>query len=106
MVKSGAEVAQAEVFMGNAGSVGLVPAKDLQLLIPAGAANDVSADVVYTGPIKAPIAKGTKLADLVIHLPDLPDQHVDLLAAADVGAAGFVDRVSVAFRQLRTRYGI
>ena len=106
VVKSGTEIAQADVFMGNAAKVGLVPAKDLELLIPAGAANDVSADVVYIGPIKAPIVKGTKLADLVIHLPDLPDQRVDLLAGEDVGAAGFVDRVSVAFHQLRARYGI
>ena len=106
VVKSGTEIAQADVFMGNAAKVGLVPAKDLELLIPAGAANDVSADVVYTGPIKAPIVKGTKLANLVIHLPELPDQRVDLLAGEDVGAAGFVDRVTVAFHQLRTRYGI
>ncbi len=106
VVKAGAEIAQADVFMGSAKSVGLVSAKDLQLLIPAGAANDVSADVVYTGPIKAPIAKGAKLADLVIHLPDLPDQHVDLLAATDIGPAGFAERVMVAFTQLRTRYGI
>lgn len=106
VVKSGTEIAQADVFMGNAAKVGLVPGKDLELLIPAGAANDVTADVVYTGPIKAPIVKGTKLADLVIHLPELPDQRVDLLAGEDVGAAGFVDRVFVAFHQLRTRYGI
>ncbi len=106
VVKAGTEIAQADVFMGNAAKVGLVSDKDLELLIPAGTANDVSADVVYTGPIKAPIAKGDKLADLVIHLPDLPDRHVDLLAATDVGPAGFVDRVMVAFTQLRTRYGI
>ena len=105
-VKAGTQVAEADVFLGSAAKVGLVPATDLQLLIPAGAADGVSADVVYTGPIKAPIAKGTKLADLVIHLPDLPDRHVDLMAATDVGAAGFLTRVSVAFGQLRTRYGI
>ena len=106
MVKAGTEVAQADVFLGNAGKVSLVPGRDLQLLIPAGAADGVSADVVYTGPIKAPIAKGTKLADLVIHLPDLPDHHVDLLAGADVAAGGFVARISAAFGQLRSRYGI
>ena len=90
----------------NVAKVGLVSDKDLRVLIPAGAANDVAAEVVYTGPIKAPIAKGAKLADLVIHLPDLPDQHVDLLAASDIGAAGFFDRVLAAFNQLRSRYGV
>jgi D-alanyl-D-alanine carboxypeptidase (penicillin-binding protein 5/6) len=106
VVKAGAEVAKAEVFLGNAHSVGLVPETDLRLLIPAGASDQVAADVVYTGPIKAPIAKGAKLADLVIHLPDLPDRHVALLAAADVGPAGFVDRLLVAVSQLRSRYGV
>jgi D-alanyl-D-alanine carboxypeptidase (penicillin-binding protein 5/6) len=106
VVKAGAEVMQAQVFLGDAPTVALVPAKDLQLLIPAGASDGVSADVVYTGPIKAPIVKGTKLADLVIHLPDLPDHHVDLLAGADVGQAGFFDRVTVALSQLRSRYGV
>ena len=106
VVAAGTEIAQADVFMGNAAKVGLVSDKDLRLLIPAGASGAVAADVVYTGPIKAPIAKGTKIADLVIHLPELPDQHVDLLAASDIGVAGFFDRVLVAFSQLRTRYGI
>lgn len=106
VVKAGAEVAQADVFLGAAPRVGLVAGKDLRLLIPAGASDGVAADVVYTGPIKAPIAKGTKLADLVIHLPDMPDQHVDLLAGADIGPAGFMDRMLVAVTQLRSRYGI
>ena len=106
VVKAGTEIAQADVFLGAAPKVGLVADKDLRLLIPAGASDGVAADVVYTGPIKAPIAKGTKLADLVIHLPDMPDQHVDLLAGADIGPAGFMDRVLVAVTQLRSRYGI
>ena len=106
VVKAGVEIAQADVFMGAAAKVGLVSGTDLRLLIPAGAADTVAAEVVYTGPIKAPIAKGTKLADLVIHRTDLPDQHVDLLAATDVGTAGFVDRVMTAFSQLRSRYGL
>ena len=106
VIRAGAEVAQADVFLGNAPKVGLVSDKDLRLLIPAGASDGVQAEVIYTGPIKAPIAKGTKLADLVVHLPDMPDQHVDLLAGADVGAAGFTDRLMIAVSQLRTRYGI
>ena len=104
VVKAGTEIARADVFLGSAASVGLAPAEDLQLLIPAGAANGVSGEVLYTGPIHAPIAKGAKLADLVIHLPDMPDQTVALLAAADVGPAGFLDRLGVAFSTLRSRY--
>jgi D-alanyl-D-alanine carboxypeptidase (penicillin-binding protein 5/6) len=106
VAKAGTEIAQADVFLGSAAQVGLVSDTDLQLLIPAGAAQGVTADVVYQSPIKAPIAKGTKLADLVIHLPDLPDRRVSLFAANDIGAAGFFDRIVVAFGTLRNRYGI
>jgi D-alanyl-D-alanine carboxypeptidase (penicillin-binding protein 5/6) len=74
--------------------------------MPAGAATTVAGDVVYTGPIKAPIAKGTKLGELIVHIPDLGDRKVDLLAAADVGPAGFSSRLSVALAHLRARYGL
>ena len=106
VVKAGLEVAQAPVFLGDAETVGLVTAQNLRLLLPAGAANAVAGDVVYTGPIKAPIAKGTKLGELIVHIPDLGDQRVDLLSAEDVGVAGFTSRLSVAVGYLRTKYGL
>ena len=106
VVKAGTEIAQADVFLGNAAKVGLVAGQDLRLLIPAGAASDISGEVIYQGPIRLPIAKGQKLADLIIRLPDMPDHRVDLLAAADVAPAGFLDRVMVAFTALRSRYGV
>jgi D-alanyl-D-alanine carboxypeptidase (penicillin-binding protein 5/6) len=76
------------------------------MLLPAGTATTVSGDVVYAGPIKAPIVKGTKLGELIVHVPDLGDQRVDLLAASDVGVAGFATRLSVAVSYLRARYGL
>ena len=106
VVKEGLEVAQAPVFLGDGETVGLVAAQNLRLLLPAGAASSVAGDVVYTGPIKAPIAKGTKLGELIVHIPDLGDQRVDLLAAADVGPAGFSSRLSVAVAYLRAKYGL
>ena len=104
VAKAGQPIATAAVFMGDAPTVGLVPATDLKLLLPALAQDGISADVVYTGPLKAPIAKGAKLAELVVHIPDLPDGHVDLVAAADVGPGGFMTRLMTAATQLRMRY--
>ena len=104
VAKAGAQVAQADVFLGDAKTVGLEPATDLRLLLPALAQAEISADVVYQGPIKAPITKGTKLAELVVHIPGLPDGRVDLVASSDVGPAGFMSRVMIAADQLRARY--
>lgn len=104
VAKAGSEVAQAEVFMGDAPSVALVPAEDLRLLIPAGAAEAVQAEVSYTSPIKAPVLKGTKLAELLVHLPDMPDRRIDLVAGADVGAGGFMTRLKAAAQKLQADY--
>ncbi|MEO6301253.1 MAG: D-alanyl-D-alanine carboxypeptidase family protein [Paracoccaceae bacterium] len=104
VAKAGTQIAEAQVFMGDADTVGLVPATDLRLLLPALATDGITADVVFNGPLQAPIAKGAKLADLVVHIPGLPDGHVDLVAGADVGPAGFVTRLLTAAEQLRARY--
>lgn len=104
VAKAGVHLAEAEVFMGDAAKVGLVPAMDLRVLLPALAQDGLSAEVVYTGPIKAPVVKGSKLADLIVHIPGLPDARVDLVAESDVGPAGFVDRLTTAANQLRSRY--
>jgi D-alanyl-D-alanine carboxypeptidase (penicillin-binding protein 5/6) len=104
VAKSGSEVAQAPVFMGDAASVALVPATDLQLLVPAGAAAQMQAEVTYSAPIKAPVAKGNRLGQLIVRLPNMPDRSVDLLAGADVGEAGFFDRLQTAAAKLKADY--
>ena len=104
VAKSGAIVAEAEVFLGDAARVGLAPATDLRVLLPALAQDGLSAEVVYTGPILAPVVKGSKLADLIVHIPGLPVARIDLVAQSDVGPAGFVDRLMTAANQLRARY--
>lgn len=104
VTKAGTHVAAADIFMGDSPTVGLTPAADLRVLLPALAQDGLSAEVVYSSPIKAPVAKGTKLADLIVHIPGLPDAHVDLVAESDIGPAGFIDRLTTAAFQLRSRY--
>ena len=88
----GKQVATAEVQMGDASEVALVAGQDLKVTIPGGLAPELSAKVVYQGPIKAPIKAGQHIADLVITSPDVPAQHLPLVAANDVGEAGFFGR--------------
>lgn len=100
---AGIRVAEADVWMGNAATVGLVPAKDVRLLVPALVQDSITAEVVYTGPLTAPIAAGTEVATLVVHVPDLPDARVPLVAEADVARGGFLTRVGTAARILYGR---
>ena len=104
VAKAGVRVAEAEVFLGDAPTVGLVPAEDLSLLVPALVQEGVEAEVVYTGPLVAPIAAGTPVAELIVKVPDLPDHRVPLVAETDVGKAGFRVRLQTAAAQLWRTY--
>jgi D-alanyl-D-alanine carboxypeptidase (penicillin-binding protein 5/6) len=104
IVKAGTRVAEAEVFMGDLPSVGLVPAADVRLLVPALVQEGTTAEVIYNGPLVAPIAAGQPVAELVVHVPDLPDARVPLVAETAVGKGGFLTRLNTAAAVLRARY--
>lgn len=104
VAKAGSRLAEAPVFMGDAATVGLVPAADVRILIPALAQDGIKAEVVYTGPVQAPVAKGAALAELVVTLPGLPETRVPLVAETDVAKGGFFTRLMAAAGHLRATY--
>lgn len=93
VLKSGTEVARADVWMGDAPSVGLTPQNDITTLLPVLGGDSLNAEVVYQGPVRAPIAKGDRLAELVFAPEGLPETRVPLVAAQDVPKGGFVARL-------------
>ncbi len=95
VVKQGIRVAEAEVFMGESATVGLTPAKDLTLLLPTMGQTAIDAQVVYKGPIPAPVEAGQQLAELIVRVPGLPEHRVPLVAETPVTSAGFMRRLSV-----------
>lgn len=106
MAKAGVRLADAKVFMGDSATVGLVPAADVTFLVPAIAQEGLLVDVVYNGPLSAPIAKGAPVGDLVIRVPG---------TSRSSGAAGggkqrwqgrFPDPPSYGGRHLRSLYGV
>lgn len=104
LAPKGTRVAEAEVFMGAAATVGLVPAEDVVALVPALVQEGVTAEVIYDGPLLAPVKAGQAVAELVIHVPDLPDRRVPLLAEADVDKGGFFTRLKTAVSALRAEF--
>ncbi|KNX41656.1 D-alanyl-D-alanine carboxypeptidase DacC precursor [Roseovarius tolerans] len=93
VVKAGDEVARAPVWMGEAQSVGLTPAEDVETLLPVLGGDQVAAQVVFTGPVRAPVAAGDQLAELVLTPEGLPETRVPLVAAEAVAQGGFVTRL-------------
>jgi len=93
VLRAGAEVARARVWMGNMESVGLTPADDVTTLLPVLSSDRINAEVVYNGPVRAPIRRGEELAELVLSPDGLPPTRVPLVAARDVGKGGFMARL-------------
>ena len=103
VARAGQTVARAEVWMGREQSVNLVPEQDLTILLPTLSGADLKAEVVYKGPVQAPVAAGQKLAELVIQPESLPEIRLPLVADTAVPAGGFVVRVRTAAEMLLKR---
>ncbi len=93
LIKAGSDVAQADVWMGDATRVGLVTAEDVTMLLPVLGGDKIPAEVIYKGPLQAPIAQGDRLAELVITPEGMPETRVPLVAANNVARGGFAVRL-------------
>ncbi len=86
-------IAEAQIWMGDDKTVGLVPEQDLNLLFPVLGEDNIKAEVVYQGPVDAPVVKGQQLAELVIKPEGLPEIRRPLVAAETVTEGGFFVRM-------------
>jgi D-alanyl-D-alanine carboxypeptidase (penicillin-binding protein 5/6) len=96
----GDAVEQADVWLGNAGSVPLLVQEDVWVSLSAEGRRDLRVKVVYDGPIPAPIANGSRVAELEITAPGLEPRRVPLLAGETVQAASMLGRMSSALGYL------
>ncbi|MFD1788581.1 D-alanyl-D-alanine carboxypeptidase family protein [Sphingomonas floccifaciens] len=92
IVAKGKRVSTADVQGGSEAEIGLVAPNNLKITIPAGSDPKMTAKVVYSGPIQAPIKAGQHVADLVVQTEGGPTSTMPLVAEADVGEAGFFGR--------------
>jgi D-alanyl-D-alanine carboxypeptidase (penicillin-binding protein 5/6) len=93
VIGKGEVVTRAAVWMGDHQEIDVVAAEDISLLLPALERDALSAEVVYRGPIEAPISAGQEVADLVVTLKDLPPAHIPLVSDRDVSRGGFLPRL-------------
>lgn len=96
LVKEGQIIAEADVWLGDAATVSLTAGKPLQTLVPVGGGGKVEAEVIYNGPLQAPIAKGDEVAKLLIKPEGLEATEVPLIAAGDVAKGGVMVRLKAA----------
>lgn len=85
-------VAEIPVQLGDRSRIKLIAPRDLAATLPKGSSKPISLTVRYSGPVRAPFAKGAELAQLVAKLPDGSQQVMPLVAAESVGTADFFGR--------------
>ena len=105
LLKAGETVTKATVHMGVAPTVALTTAEDLSALVPVLSSKEVPAEVVYTGPLSAPVNKGDQVAELILSPEGLPETRVPLIAAESVKKGGFMVRITTALDHLLTEIG-
>lgn len=100
LFEKGEEVTQAELWLSDKQTVGLVIDQDVMVTLPRKSRRDMKVTVQYDGPIPAPIKKGQELAKVVISAPDVEDRVFPLYAAEDAGRLGFVGRLGAAVKSI------
>jgi D-alanyl-D-alanine carboxypeptidase (penicillin-binding protein 5/6) len=96
-----ASVGSAEVQLGDESQVQLVAPRAIAVSYPAGAVGgEPRMRIAYNGPLKAPIAKGAEVAQLIVTTPDGTVQRMPLVAAEAVEEAGFFGRFWLGLKQL------
>jgi D-alanyl-D-alanine carboxypeptidase (penicillin-binding protein 5/6) len=104
ILAAGTRIAEAEVWLGERRSVGLAVAEDLVVLLPSLQQLDrIEAEVVYRGPVEAPVAAGQVLGELILRLPDLGPVQVPLVAETAVARGNFLVRLQTAAELLLRR---
>jgi len=92
LVKEGAVVAEASVFGGDRNRVPLVTKQALRVFLPKGGSDRMLLRAVYTGPLRAPIAKGAEIARLKAWRGDRLVLDAPLYAGDDIGPGGLFRR--------------
>ena len=93
LFEAGEIVGKARVWGGESMSVPLIGDGDVIVVLPRSPANQkLRGEIVYTGPLKAPVRKGDQVAVLKVTSSNEATAEVPLYAAEDIAPAGKMKR--------------
>lgn len=96
LFNAGDLVTEADVWLGRKAAVPLLIEGDLVITLARKARLGMKVTVEYEGPIPAPVAKGDRLAKLVVTAPEREPLEVPLVAGADVERLSLFGRLRAA----------
>jgi serine-type D-Ala-D-Ala carboxypeptidase (penicillin-binding protein 5/6) len=97
---AGQVVGYAKTFGGSAGSVALVGQGPIGVLTPKNSTERISANIVYSGPVPAPVREGQAIGKLDIYRGDRVIADMPLFAAESVGKGNLPQRAFDAVAEL------
>lgn len=92
LVSKGAEVAVADVWLGEAEKVPLISTEDYAIGLHLDAVDKVKGEVVYKGPLAAPVKEGDIVGELVITAPGTAPKKIPVAAAKTVNQLGIIGK--------------
>jgi D-alanyl-D-alanine carboxypeptidase (penicillin-binding protein 5/6) len=95
-------VGELVVFGGAKPTLAVTAGKPVEMLTPRGASDRMRGQVVYTGPLMAPIAKGAEVGRLRVHRGDTRALDIPVFAAEDVPAGSLQRKATDAALELST----
>ena len=100
LFEAGASVAEVKLFGGAQGSVPVTVSRQVRVLAPRGSGDRISGQVVYTGPVSAPVKTGDQLGVLRVMRGSTLALERPIEAKEDVAAGPLVSRALDAFIEL------
>ncbi|MFI0849524.1 D-alanyl-D-alanine carboxypeptidase family protein [Mesorhizobium sp. IMUNJ 23232] len=99
---AGDVVGQAVVYGGAKSTVALTAKAPVAIFVPADDTGQVSARIVYDGPVVAPVEQGALIGQLNIWVGETLSQEIPLYAAEPVGKGALHSRAADAVTELLT----
>ncbi|MEQ8745338.1 D-alanyl-D-alanine carboxypeptidase family protein [Pyruvatibacter sp.] len=100
LLKADQVLERAPVWQGSSRTVPLVLANDLALTMSRDGRKGLDVKVRYDGPLRAPIAAGDTVGQLVVTAPGMPERTVPLVAGASVEELGLFGKAMGALTTL------
>ena len=98
LFKAGETVTEAQIWMGEHGSVPLLIERDLIITLSRKVRRGMKVKVAMETPVPAPVKKGDVLATLKVELPGRPTMKIPLVSGADIGQLGVFSRLGAAVK--------
>lgn len=93
LIKSGQILDRVDTVFAEQDMLDLTVSRDIHVTIPKGERDNITLQVKYQSPVRAPVKQGDTVGELIVSVPQIGDFSVPLVAAHDLEKAGFFGRI-------------